>query len=317
MWLKVPYFTVAIVLAPPCALACKCALPVPANDGAAPLSRAVCNHLPDPSVDGEAVFVGIVTDIYPRSVEYLTQLWERLSGRKLSEEHPPTVTELKEVALLMWRESLNRSEITKLLAANSDEELDSVVDEAFGWGFPRRVRLKVMERFVGVAKAEFELFTGMGGGDCGVAFEAGKQYLVFASQDEYTGRWRTTICSGTREALDANEDIRTLRAWTVGQSLPPRIYGSVWDWTDRGNPEERGSMPLSNVEVRASAKGTDLATFTDGQGRFKFDDLKPGRYRVTLQLPGWRLWVEDRREIDLTTARCAELRFSAEQNSVR
>jgi hypothetical protein len=273
--------------------------------------------LPDPSVTGEAIFVGIVTDVYPRSVEYLTELWEKLSGRKYSEEHPPTLTELKEIVLLMWRESLNSSEITKLLAANSDEELDSVVDEAFGWGFPRRVRLNVMERFLGEANAEFELFTGMGGGDCGVSFESGEQYLVFAFQDEKTGRWRTTICSGTKETLYANEDVRTLRAWKAGQILPPRIYGSVWDWTDRGNREERGSTPLSNVEVRASTKGTDLVTFTDGQGRFKFDDLRPGRYRVTLQLPGWRLWAEDRREIDLTTARCAELLLSVEQNSFR
>jgi hypothetical protein len=312
-------FAVALLLGPSCAFACKCApSPLP-KDGTAPVSSAVCNHLPDSNVRGKAIFVGTVVDVYPRSVGHMAELWERGSGRKLSEEHPPNLTELKELILLMWRESLTSSEVTRILSADSEDALDNVLDEAFGWGFARRGRLKVSERFVGAPDDAFELYTGFGGGDCGVGFNLGEQYLVFATQDETPRRWRTTICSGTQSVLYAEEEVRTLRAWKTGESLPPRIYGSVWDSTHLGDAGDTGEIALPRVEVRLSGDNSDRVTFTDVHGRFKFDDLVPGRYRIMVQLPGWQLasWSPGRGEIDLTKASCAELRLDVEEATQR
>jgi hypothetical protein len=72
------------------------------------------------------------------------------------------------------------------------------------------VRLKVEKVWKGAKCAEATVVTGVGGGDCGYAFEAGKRYLVYASSDE--GKLRTSLCTRTRPAAQAEEDLAALGA---------------------------------------------------------------------------------------------------------
>jgi hypothetical protein len=53
------------------------------------------------------------------------------------------------------------------------------------------------------------VLTGRGGGDCGVPFERGKSYLVYANCDE-RGDCFTNICSRTRPTERAAEDLQYL-----------------------------------------------------------------------------------------------------------
>ena len=66
------------------------------------------------------------------------------------------------------------------------------------------VELKVIQRFKGMEGRTdtLKIKTGYGGGDCGFRFEAGKQYLIFASMSPmYNAKQKnelvTTVCSHT------------------------------------------------------------------------------------------------------------------------
>src|SRR5215470_3300636 len=61
----------------------------------------------------------------------------------------------------------------------------------------RKARIRVDEAFGGLGEAkEVDILTGSGGGDCGVAFQAGDVYLVQASVGK-DGLLYASICSST------------------------------------------------------------------------------------------------------------------------
>jgi len=95
--------------------------------------------------------------------------------------------------------------------------------------------------------------TGLGGGDCGYAFEVGKQYLVHAGKDD-TGRLVTGVCSQT-SLLDASgsSDKKTL-------SETGEICGHVVQQPNQERSAEgrvflfsggnKSPVPTDNAEVR-------------------------------------------------------------------
>jgi len=81
----------------------------------------------------------------------------------------------------------------------------------------RKVRIQVDESFGGLSPEtkEVDVLTGLGGGDCGVPFKAGEQYLV----DAYVGNdglVHAGICSSTRRVDAAGECLRILRQRRAG-----------------------------------------------------------------------------------------------------
>ncbi|MCX6620996.1 MAG: carboxypeptidase-like regulatory domain-containing protein [Acidobacteria bacterium] len=271
------------------------------------MNQATCNSVPDLSRKGLAIFVGTVVEVYPESFEDMLDRWGKILGRTVSEDDPPTLTEVKRVVLEMWRGTLTPVEAERILTASSQDEVESIGDHALGWAFPKRVKLRVSESFTAAAADSIELFTGMGGGDCGIPFEQGGSYLVFAfREEEKAGRWMSTTCSGTSQLLDAEEDVRTLRARKARMTIPPRIHGTV----------SGGGQPLANVRVKISGEPAEQTAFTDERGRFVFNDLLPTRYRVTMELSGWHATAFSRYQevVDLTSDRCAQLYLSLERD---
>jgi hypothetical protein len=63
----------------------------------------------------------------------------------------------------------------------------------------------------GPASKTIRVVTGRGGGDCGVPFERGKRYLVYGYKSAH-GEWHTNICTRTRPADAAAEDLAFLNA---------------------------------------------------------------------------------------------------------
>jgi hypothetical protein len=74
----------------------------------------------------------------------------------------------------------------------------------------RLVRLRVEEAWKGARCEEVTVSTGLGDSDCGYAFQEGQTYLVYA--EERRGRLSTNLCTRTRPAAEAGEDLAALGA---------------------------------------------------------------------------------------------------------
>ncbi len=85
--------------------------------------------------------------------------------------------------------------------------------EASAWlgryGEQRYVQMQVLRVWKGVVSERVELFTSLGGGDCGYPFKRGVEYVVYAKRAP-SGRLVTSICSRTRPVSQAAEDLAAL-----------------------------------------------------------------------------------------------------------
>src|SRR5690606_4011189 len=74
---------------------------------------------------------------------------------------------------------------------------------------PLKVYFEVKETWKGINETQVIINTGLGGGDCGVAFEVGKEYMVYASKSSIydTSGLSTTICTNTGLLSNAQADL--------------------------------------------------------------------------------------------------------------
>jgi TonB-dependent receptor len=97
----------------------------------------------------------------------------------------------------------------------------------------------------------------------------------------------------------------------LSQSSPGSMTGLVVD-------ETGGVLPGATITVRESRSGRERTAVSDATGRFAVDQLAPGTYRVTAQLPGFQTLV--REEVEVPNAAPArltlEMRLSALSESV-
>jgi hypothetical protein len=116
------------------------------------------------------------------------------------------------------------------------------------------------------------LCSGLGGGDCGVDFKPGQEYLAFAHRAGQSGRW---------------------------------VARSAYD-KDGHSGIQRG---LAGAQLRLYSNGYELRTVSHSGGRFRFDTVPPGRYRIHVRLPGWQLLnaPSGDEEVELSHAGCAEI----------
>lgn len=62
----------------------------------------------------------------------------------------------------------------------------------------KRVTVRVEKYWLGVKTPEMIIYTGVGGGDCGVPYVKGNEYLFLASRDRVSGLLATGICSSSK-----------------------------------------------------------------------------------------------------------------------
>ena len=128
----------------------------------APLSMGFCQALPDPSDANHAVFVGKVTEFYPKSRAEVTPLLEEFvrthrdlqealraqssnnTGRRVAGASSGDVVWRKAMTEYIWGDMLTPTEMEQLRAAADVRELDRL-----GFDQRRRARLEVLENFVG------------------------------------------------------------------------------------------------------------------------------------------------------------------------
>src|SRR4029453_5973221 len=83
-----------------------------------------------------------------------------------------------------------------------------------------------------------------------------------------------------------------------------------------GTVKDSSGAPLAGVAVEASGPALiekNRTAVTDAAGRYRIEDLRPGRYRVTFRLEGWQSFVHDGVELtgSLTAIVSAQLAIGA------
>ena len=167
--------------------------------------------------------------------------------------------------------------------------------------WPKRVvRIQIAQVLTGVdpVQKEIEIVTGMGGGDCGYAFQSGVDYIIYAYKNS-EGRLETGICSRTRPLTQAAEDLAYLRALP---QLPAAadIRVSVFD----NSTSQKGRRPLPKVRTTISGPDGLREALTDSAGRATFAALTPGEYTVQWASDGY---TSGNRKVQIHAKGCAEV----------
>ena len=132
----------------------------------------------------------------------------------------------------------------------------------------------------------FEVWTPFG--DCGVSFQTGETYLVYATDDEETSdSLQTDNCTRTRRLSDAGEDLAYLYFYKEHPEESTRIDGFAT--TNPGyrldfNPlhPERIQPLIANAVIELQSHALTRFTETDQNGHFVFDGLPAGDYTLTV-----------------------------------
>ncbi|NOU56717.1 hypothetical protein HN020_18585 [Brevibacillus borstelensis] len=95
--------------------------------------------------------------------------------------------------------------------------------------YGHEVQFQVNTTWKGVSQSQVLVATGSGDGDCGIAFQAGNDYLVYAHPDTYyseSGGLATNICTRTALLSDASGDLLAIGPGTPVTAYPPPLENS-------------------------------------------------------------------------------------------
>jgi len=166
---------------------------------------------------------------------------------------------------------------------------------------PRRyplVRLQVLEAFSGVESGDFTVrLTSdhfLDGEPMQVLdMHPGEVWLVEAYRSPTDEGWYTSFCQRSKRASQADRELLVLRTWAAGKALPAQFLGQVFN---RSTSKSVGG-------VRVNLRGEkSFSAVSDSQGHFLIDNVLPGVYEATTDLPMNGVPLK----IDLTKSWCAE-----------
>jgi len=100
------------------------------------------------------------------------------------------------------------AEMEKSDAVFSGEVIDVKTDDS-----TLTAKISVKESWKGMDSKEVTVNTAIDSAGCGVNFETGKEYIVYASLEE--GKYITSLCSRTAELAYAQDDLKELGEGTV------------------------------------------------------------------------------------------------------
>jgi hypothetical protein len=281
------------VLFPLAALACKCQL-----------TMSVCNEVAATDI----IFVGVVEAIEPSFLDSWNagqraalDLLNRESARAQTDRSPAAFARLRDAYLKVFPD-LPEDHKKRLAGATSPEQLA----ELFYWilDHGKRVRLRVKTVFRGELDEDgdddapaktAEVWTAFG--DCGIDFQAGETYLVYADDDEESNIMTTGACTRTRRLTDAGDDLAYLYFYKNYADDAGRLEGFVTadllflrdldpaHYTGRIGAPVAAVVELKSVELKSGNRSR--YTQSDGQGRFLFDGLPAGDFTLSAYAPGY------------------------------
>lgn len=260
-----------------------------------PVSWSVCQD----AVTSNLVFIGTVEKIQPslldRSKPSANPNWMQTPEvfALQQDKSASGLRRLKDYYLKLLSDLPEISE-ARIQSAKTQEELRGVMTWIFSQGTEIRFKVRTLFRqddddadsnSPKPTKAEsVEIWNEPG--DCGISFQKGETYLVYATDDEKSGHMETGVCHRTARLSDAGDDLAYLYFVQNGGSESIRLEGFVTSDIDQLNPNRfhysgKIQSPVSDVVVELKSDRTARYSEPDGNGRFVFDGLSPGDYQVS------------------------------------
>lgn len=197
-------------------------------------------------------------------------------------------------------------------------------------GDTKRVEFAIEEAFRGVTGRTVTVTTNSDEASCGYPFEEGQRYVVYA-WDDGSGHLRVGLCSRTRPAKYADEDIAYFRSLAA---VPPTstILGSVWRYThdpnfkpkfqpsimDHYRPPEQEYMamvPAPGLTIVAKAQdGTEHTTTVASDGEWNIAGLAAGPYEVDVPVSDTLFVYPFRGKVEVAPRGCARVEIRVETN---
>jgi hypothetical protein len=283
------------VLLPFAALACQCQL-----------TMSICNEV----AAADIVFAGTVEAIEPSFLDSWNagqraalDLLNRESALAQSDRSPAVFAKLRDAYLTVFPD-LPADRKKRLAAATSPDQLAELFYAILDHG--KRVRLRVKTVFRGESGDDdapaktVEVWTAFG--DCGINFQTGETYLVYADDDEESNIITTGACTRTRRLTDAGDDLAYLYFYRNYADTAGRVEGFVTGDLlfmrdlDPSHYSGRIGAPVTAVVELKSAglksgepKSADRPRYaeSDDKGRFVFDGLPAGDFTVSAYAPGF------------------------------
>jgi len=148
------------------------------------------------------------------------------------------------------------------------------------------VRFSASRWYRGVQHQHLQVETGLGGGDCGFAFEIGKQYLVYAYKDD-SGRLSTGICSATASLEESRSNLAYLRREAIvpqGSRTSSHISGSkLCVRILKAHSADLGDGKLSLFHVGSASPIPSEELAPDEMGNLCAANIDPGNYHLLFE----------------------------------
>jgi hypothetical protein len=262
-------------------------IPVPGFACKCLVSYPVCQEV----ASTDFVFIGTVESVEPRFLdpwhapEAAAQTPIDEIARLQRDDSPASLTRLRDIYLKMFGD-LPDDARRGLQTAKTHKELDAVFSSIAGQGTRTTFRVRTVFRRPKDDSKEDAPATSLvvwTGSDCGVDFQQGETYLVYADDDEETGRLETSICYRTKRLSDAGADLAYLYFFQNGGGKSSRLEGFVTcdRFQDRPLNVDKIESPVPNVVVGVKSGEQSVYTRSDTEGRYFFDGLAGGEYDVS------------------------------------
>ena len=129
--------------------------------------------------------------------------------------------------------------------------------------------------------------------DCGVDFQTGETYLVYAASDEESSVLETDSCTRTRRLTDAGDDLAYLFYYKDHKNPAGRLEGfTTFDplyqvhQAMRPDPDHI-DQPAPGVVLELKSPSGVRYTIANSYGQFTFDALSAGQYQVSAYAAGF------------------------------
>jgi hypothetical protein len=265
---------------------------------------SVCNEV---AAEGTVVFIGAVESITPKALGYWNPsrrpVWDSLNAA-----YDRLAADPSSQALLEWKGAIRRlfpdlpdNLRQQLSEAGTHAALLKVFNEVMGAGTQVRFHVETVFRDGDddddkdndndAPKKDFTVWTPFG--DCGVDFQPGERYLVYAVSDEGTAEVETNRCMRTKRLSDAGRDLAYLYFYKNHPKAAGRLEG-VATYDPRFQPEYGAALdrpktgaPAAGVVLELRSDQGARYTTADGNGWFVFDGLAAGNYKLSAYARGF------------------------------